>query len=256
MVAGRPPPLALAYHGVADVALRDDPRGLFVRPRDVVRHISRLRAWTYRLVCFGELAELARGGEAAGHAALTFDDGLADNLETLVPLLADAGVPATVFVVSGWLGKPHPEEPRGRIMSSADVRELAAAGIEIGAHTETHPDLTELSYSAVRGELARCKATLEEIVTAPVRVAAYPYGLANAQTIAACAEVGFQAACTNSGRGSWNEPHYLPRQDINNGTTMLGLRLRRDGRYERLMSHATARALRSLTRRTRAALDV
>jgi peptidoglycan/xylan/chitin deacetylase (PgdA/CDA1 family) len=227
-----------------------------VRPRDVVRHIRRLRTWSYRLVPFGELAELARGGKAAGHASLTFDDGFADNLETLVPLLADAGVPATVFVVSGWLGKPHPEEPRGRILSSADVRELAAAGVEIGAHTETHPDLRSLPYSVVRGELERCKATLEGIVSAPVRVAAYPYGLANAETIAACAEAGFQAACTNSGRGSWSQPLYLPRQDMNNGTTMIGLRLRRDGHYERLMGHGTARAVRSLTRRTRAVLDV
>ena len=29
----------------------------------------------------------------------------------------------------------------------------------------------------------------------------------------------------------------MPRQDINNGTTMIGLRLRRDDHYERLMSH-------------------
>jgi peptidoglycan/xylan/chitin deacetylase (PgdA/CDA1 family) len=221
-----------------------------------MRHIRRLRAWSYRLVRFGELAALAADGEAAGHAALTFDDGFADNLETLVPLLADAGVPATVFVVSGWLGKPHPEEPRGRILSGAEVRELAAAGVEIGAHTETHPDLRALPQSEARGELERCKATLEGIVDAPVQVAAYPYGLANSETIAACREAGFRAACGNSGRGSWNEPLYLPRQDINNGTTMIGLRLRRDGHYERLMSHAAARTVRSLTRRTRAVLDV
>src|SRR4051794_8752711 len=37
---GRLPPLALAYHGVADVALRDDPHGLFVRPRDLERQVA------------------------------------------------------------------------------------------------------------------------------------------------------------------------------------------------------------------------
>ena len=35
--------------------------------------------WGYRLVSFGELARLASASEAAGHAALMFDDGLVDN---------------------------------------------------------------------------------------------------------------------------------------------------------------------------------
>ena len=81
------PPLALAFHGVADVSLRRDPQGLFVAPAELRRHLRRLRAWGYRLVTFSELASLAGRGRAAGHAALTFDDGLVDNLESLVPLL-------------------------------------------------------------------------------------------------------------------------------------------------------------------------
>src|SRR6266540_5794190 len=103
------PPLALVYHGLADVPLRRDAHGLFVAPGDFRRHVGRLRSWGYRLVTFGRLAELAAGGGAAGHAALTFDDGLADNLHVLAPLLAELEAPATVFVVSGWLGGAHPE---------------------------------------------------------------------------------------------------------------------------------------------------
>ena len=111
MASGPPPPLALAYHGVADVPLRQDPHGLFVRPEDLRRQIAKLREWGYRLVSFGELAERASSSDATGIASLTFDDGFVDNLETLAPLLRDEGATATVFVVSGWLGRPHPVAP-------------------------------------------------------------------------------------------------------------------------------------------------
>jgi peptidoglycan/xylan/chitin deacetylase (PgdA/CDA1 family) len=204
----------------------------------------------------GELASLASRDAADGHAALTFDDGFADNLEQLAPLLAREKATATVFVVSGWLGDRHPEEPRARILSGNELRTLAAAGIEIGAHTRTHPDLTKLSYDEALAELEGCKSDLEAIVGRPVDVAAYPYGEANSETIAACRNAGFRAACLISGHGSWNNPHALPREDVNNGITMVGLRLRRDGRYEPLMRLAAGRAVRSATRRVRSALDV
>ena len=115
------PPLALVYHGVADVPLSRDPEGLFVRPRDLRRHVARLREWGYRLVTFGDLAaEVARSG-GEGHAAITFDDGFVDNLETAAPLLAELEVPATVFVVSGWLGRAHPSAPWTKVVSADEL---------------------------------------------------------------------------------------------------------------------------------------
>ena len=116
---GLPPPLALAYHGVADVPLRRDPDRLFVRPQDFRRQVARLREWGYGLVSFGELAvEVERRGPP-GTRAITFDDGLVDNLGTeLVPILQDSDAPATVFVVSGWLGQAHPAAPWTRIVTA------------------------------------------------------------------------------------------------------------------------------------------
>ena len=111
MSHGSLPPLGLAYHAVGDVPLRDDPHGLFVRAEDLQRQIAKLREWGYRLVSFGELARLGEAGQAGGHAALTFDDGFADNLRDPGPSTRRTGAPATVFVVSGWLGKPHRSAP-------------------------------------------------------------------------------------------------------------------------------------------------
>jgi peptidoglycan/xylan/chitin deacetylase (PgdA/CDA1 family) len=244
-----PPPLALTYHGVADVPLRRDPHHLFVRPRDLERQIARLRRWGYELVRFGELALRIGQGRSRGCAALTFDDGLADNLYALVPILEAAQATATVFVVSGWLGRPYPIEPSTRMLTAHELRQLSAAGVEIGAHSVTHPDLTTLSYTDALGELAGSKTALEDVVGAPVETAAYPYGHANAETRAAAREAGFRAACRTLGEGSWGDLFDLPRQAMENRASLTGLRLKRHDRYEPLMRLRAARGVRRLSRR-------
>ncbi|HEX3268135.1 MAG TPA: polysaccharide deacetylase family protein [Gaiellaceae bacterium] len=254
MARGLPPPLALAYHGLADVPLRRDPDHLFVGPRDFRRQVEKLRDWGYELASFGELATRASSGGAAGHAALTFDDGLVDNLETLAPLLVELETTATVFVVSGWLGRAHPAAPWTRIVTADELRELHTAGVEIGCHSATHADLSALPYDGALEELRTGKRELEDVLGAPVEVAAYPYGRAGPETVRACRAAGFRAACAVSARGSWDDPHFLPRQDMENGCTLLGLRLKRDDLYEPLMRFLPARAVRRVSRRVKVAL--
>jgi peptidoglycan/xylan/chitin deacetylase (PgdA/CDA1 family) len=250
MPRGLPPPLALAYHGVDDVPLRRDPDHLFVRPQDLRRQIDKLRAWGYELVTFGDLAADVR----PGRAALTFDDGLVDNLTMLAPILRELGAPATVFVVSGWLGQPHPSATWTRIVSADELRELRDAGLEVGGHSATHADLSALSYEDALEELSRGKKELEDVLGEPVEVAAYPYGRTSSDAIRAARDAGFRAACSTSARGSWDEPHFLPRQDMDNRGSLLGLRLKRDDRYESLMKLAPARAARRVGRHVAAAL--
>jgi len=248
MAKGLPPPLALVYHGVAGVPLSRDPDRLFVRADDLRRQIARLREWGYRLVSFGDLAlEVERSG-GAGHASLTFDDGLVDNLEALAPLLREVDAPATVFVTSGWLGQSHPAAPWTRIVTANELRDLSGAGVEIGGHSVTHADLSTLPYEGALDELVRGKQELEAVLGKPVEVAAYPYGRANEETVRAGRDAGFRAACGATARGSWDNPHFLPRQDMDNGCTLLGLRLKRDDRYEPLMRLAPARAVRRVSR--------
>jgi peptidoglycan/xylan/chitin deacetylase (PgdA/CDA1 family) len=249
-----PRPLALVYHGVAAVPPRRDPEGLFTAPAALRRHIALLRRRGYRLVTFGELAQRAAQGRGDGLAALTFDDGLADNATILLPLLAAASVPATVFPVAGWLGREHPDAAGARILRAEEVRTLHRHGIEIGAHTVTHPDLTTLAPAQARAELRESREMLEAIIDAPVTSAAYPYGRATPATIQACADAGFTAACRVSGLGNVGDPLEFPREDIVNGATLLGVRLKIGGVYEPLMRHVPARALRRAYRMTRRTL--
>jgi peptidoglycan/xylan/chitin deacetylase (PgdA/CDA1 family) len=233
----------LAYHGLGDIPLRDDPHGLFVHPRRLRAQVRTLRRWGYRLVT---ARELGASSDRDGLAALTFDDGFSDNV-----LLSDLDAPATVFVVSGWLGQPHPDAPGARMLSAEQVRSLHDAGVEIGGHTATHPDLTALEPAAARDELEAGRLALEELTGAPVDSIAYPYGRANSATREAARAAGFRAGFRTSAQGNWDDPLDLPRQDVENATSGLSLRLMRDDRYEPLMSTVAGRGARRLVRRAR-----
>jgi peptidoglycan/xylan/chitin deacetylase (PgdA/CDA1 family) len=238
------PPLALNYHGVERVALRDDIARTFVHPDLLRRQIEQLRAWGYELLGFSAWAERVTAGQGSDCAAITFDDGYSDNLEVLAPLLDDLQAPATVFVVSGWLGQRHPHTPRARVLTTTELAELHAAGVEIGLHTRTHPDLTLLSPEAVREELVAGRTDLEDILGVPIKILAYPYGSASAETIEIARSSGFAYACRTSGMGGHDDPLDLQRQDMGNHSSMLGLRLKRDDRYMPLMRFRPVRGLR------------
>lgn len=251
MSAQARPPLILAYHGVGDVPLRDDPHGLFVRPRKLRRQIATLRRWGYELLTFGAMSERLMADQGAGHAALTFDDGFADNLHELLPILREMEAPATVFVVSGWLGQPHPVAPFRRLLTGAELVELHAAGVEIGGHTVSHPDLTTLAPEAAEHELASGRRELEELIGSAVTAAAYPFGRATAETRRCARAAGFTAAVRTSAQGSWGDPLDIPRQDMDNAGTRLSFRLKRDDRYEPLVRTPPGRVARGLLRRAR-----
>ena len=224
-----------------------------VRPETVRKHIRRLRGWGYELVTFGELAAAAAAENAGGRAALTFDDGFAGTAEHLLPILRIEQAPATVFVVTGWLGLAHPDAPWARIVNESEVRELHAHGVEIGSHTVSHPDLATLDRDGAERELRESKLALEQLLGAEVEVAAYPNGSATAETRAACRAAGYRAACRFRGAGSWADPFDLPRQPVGLATSSLALWLKRDDRYEHVFENSAARALRAAAWRARAA---
>jgi peptidoglycan/xylan/chitin deacetylase (PgdA/CDA1 family) len=95
--------IIFGYHRVANNSW--DPFELSVSPRNFTEQLEILRRHT-NPVALGELLDsLHNGGSTKRAVAVTFDDGYADCLTTIKPLLERFGVPASVFVVTGWLGR-------------------------------------------------------------------------------------------------------------------------------------------------------
>jgi peptidoglycan/xylan/chitin deacetylase (PgdA/CDA1 family) len=103
------------------------------------------------------------------------------------------------------------------MMTSDQVRALHAAGMEIGAHTVTHPILAEVTDERARHEIAVSRSRLQAIIGAPVRLFAYPNGIPRrdyyAEHAALARELGFDAAVSTAwgAARAGDDPYQIPR---------------------------------------------
>jgi peptidoglycan/xylan/chitin deacetylase (PgdA/CDA1 family) len=106
------------------------------------------------------------------------------------------------------LGRAGAEPPRHLMMTSAQVRELRDGGVEIGAHTATHPILARLEPTEARDDIARSRQMLEELLGDPVRLFAYPNGRPgedyDVRHVRMVRELGFEAALSTA----WGAAHH------------------------------------------------
>lgn len=240
-----PPPVIFVYHGVGEPPATGDPHGLMLRPERLGAQVDALLSWDYELMRADRLwGQLQADPARRDLAALTFDDALAGTVDAVLGVLADrrAQTAASVFVPSGLMGKPHPDlGPRYCIADAAEIRELAAEGVQIGSHTVDHSDLTRLDPAAVLDQLRRSRATLEDLVSAPVTMLAYPYGRYSASVMAAAQEAGYEAALASDGGTDWRA-FALPREAVFPGTGRRRLALKARGLDGPAAAAASARA--------------
>ncbi|MXM64514.1 polysaccharide deacetylase family protein [Streptomyces sp. HUCO-GS316] len=188
------------YHAVAD----DSPPWLApftVSPRTFVGHLDMIAASGLHVVPLRQLVAALLGGPSVPprSAVLTFDDGYTDFASTVAPLLLARGLPATLYVTTGALraaGRPSGGGifPSMETLSWAQVRELDAAGIEIGGHSIRHPQLDTLPRKSVREEVAGCKRQIEDELGHAVDSFAYPHGYSSRAVRRVVREVGWTSA--------------------------------------------------------------
>jgi peptidoglycan/xylan/chitin deacetylase (PgdA/CDA1 family) len=126
---------------------------------------------------FVPASEIVKTGGGPRDLAITFDDGLKSTRTNAAPILAEYGVPWSLFVVSDWAEGRH-DFGDDTMLSWDEIAELAAAGAEIGSHSVTHRDFGWLDASATADELGRSRRTIEERVGITPSSFAIPLGQA------------------------------------------------------------------------------
>ncbi|MFH0987848.1 MAG: glycosyltransferase [Parcubacteria group bacterium] len=116
--------------------------------------------------------------------ALTFDDGFADNYDTIFPLLKKYNLPATFFVSTGFIDNQIDiTSAAGNVFSGlkaltrSQLKEMAQCELaDFGGHTHTHPVLTSLPLETAESEILQSQSLLSEMVGRPIDLFAYPKG--------------------------------------------------------------------------------
>jgi peptidoglycan/xylan/chitin deacetylase (PgdA/CDA1 family) len=199
----------------------------------------------YECISLRELCERLRAGVPFRRraAVITFDDGYRDNYTAAAPALREAGLTATFFVSTGYIGTerifPHDQ---ARATSSDhpkltwdDLRMMEAAGFEIGSHTVEHADLGRADEAAIERELCESLATLNRELGERPRAFAFPWGKPEnitAQAATAIQNAGYYAALSAYGGANTcgASPFDLRRCDAGNGAlNWLALRARLAG---------------------------
>jgi peptidoglycan/xylan/chitin deacetylase (PgdA/CDA1 family) len=192
----------LTYH---QIELAPPPpaafRSLYVAPDSFARQMRWLKRLGYRGVSMRDLMPYLRGEKVGKVVGLTFDDGYCNNLHYALPVLQDCGFTATCYVISQLLGKTNVWDlgngvKEADLMSSAQIQLWSQGGMEIGAHTQTHCQLTTLSDEHALREISASKEELADRIGREIEHFCYPYGLYEARHSAMAQSAGYQSATT------------------------------------------------------------
>lgn len=202
-------------------------RRFTLHPDLFVAQLELLTDLGYRFLTVSELAALRASGRTAGRRAvvLTFDDGYADFHTYALPTLAKFNATATLYVTTGHLAGVArwtcgDDDGDRRMLSWSQLEDVASAGVEIGAHSRTHPELDMVGPAELRREIAVPKAELADRLGVPVDSFAYPFGYHSPAVRAEVAAAGFHSACCVAdmmSRAS-SDPLVLPRLTVDADT--------------------------------------
>ncbi|MEU7577438.1 polysaccharide deacetylase family protein [Streptomyces sp. NPDC041068] len=221
-MSARPVPI-LMYHAVARVP-NEATRDLSVSPDAFTRQMEVLGEQGFTPLTASQLADVWRSSGTTlpeRPILITFDDGYEGVHRYALPVLAKHGFASTLFVSTGWLrGEYDIGGGLDRMLDWDQVRELAAAGTEIGGHSHTHPELDQLSDDELRFELGRCRDIVhDELGTRPASFA-YPYGYSSRRVRERVRETGFaQALAVGNGLARRTQgPYALRRVTVRRST--------------------------------------
>lgn len=196
----------LMYHMVCEPTNKLEAR-FACPPARFSRHMQKLISDGFLPISLNQALERAFFQEEIPDKSvvITLDDGYEDNYTNAFPILEEYSIPASIFLTTGYLNghndwMDHSDCPKHPIMNWDQIKEMSRHGINFGAHTVTHPRLTELENHRVRSEIEDSKKEIEDKLGETCDHFAYPYGLFNDKISRIVKETGFSLACsTKSG---------------------------------------------------------
>jgi len=170
----------ILHHRVNDYA--NDP--LTVDISTFAAHLVALTA-RYPRITTAELVRCVRENQPIPPTSISihFDDCYQDILTNGAPLLAAAGVPATAFINSGFIGTDrifaHDADTypfRFPNLSPQDVQAWFRQGFEVGNHTVNHVDLGRHPLPDVHPEIVNCDLVLSRTIEQRIPYVSFPFG--------------------------------------------------------------------------------
>jgi peptidoglycan/xylan/chitin deacetylase (PgdA/CDA1 family) len=209
----------LMYHYVREVDEAADPLGyrLSITPQLFGEQMAWLDEHNYTPLTMSDLAACLSNQQdcPARPVAITFDDGYPDQLENAVPILRRYGFPATFYIVPGLVGRPG-------YLDWAGVQALVANGMEVGAHTVSHVELTSLKPREARFEIVESRRILEEKLNIEVHSFSYPAGDYSTSVARMVHRAGFTNAVITRPGNTVTDLFTIPRRRILGGETIAG----------------------------------
>ncbi|MEC8727644.1 MAG: polysaccharide deacetylase family protein [Pseudomonadota bacterium] len=154
-------------------------------------HLQTIRDEGWTVMPLSEIVSRLKSGETLPDKALaiTVDDAFTSVYTEAFPRLQEYGYPFTLFIATDSINRGL----QG-YATWDQIREMQAAGVEIGSQSHTHPHMHRLSDADIRKEITTSNATfLKELGITP-RYFAYPYGEYSTNTRDIIKDMGFEAA--------------------------------------------------------------
>ena len=158
-----------------------------VTPSVFAKQMQWLEDHHYTTISLDTFVKIAKG-EMRGPekpVVITFDDNNENAFVSGFPVLKKHWFTATWYVITSRIDKSKDS------LSSAQIKELSQAGMDIQSHSVTHPWLTSLSVSQQKWELDESRKTIEALTGKPVRHLAYPLTMQNAQVRSVVSQEGY-----------------------------------------------------------------